>query len=192
MKWTWQSTAIQSRAGGAFDGLQRQDERGAAPIAVAVTFDVERPGERAVAEPADHLDLHGPLRQLDGKPARDVRIGRGRQDEVRAGVLVQAGIDLVAMTHRREVSPIGGLEPDAGRHDVPGRRIDDLDVDPAGRRPQRFDGHGAEPLAGAIGRQAARRDELSPMAIVASSVIARSTSVALRVPVVRERRSPTR
>ena len=88
MKWTWQSTAIQSGPGGAVDRLQRQDERGA--VAVDVASDVERPGERAVAEPADHLDLHGPVRQLDGEPARDVRVGRGAEDEVRAGVLVEA------------------------------------------------------------------------------------------------------
>ena len=88
MKWTWQSTAIQSGPAGPSTGSSARTS-GARPR-VAVAFDVERPGERAVAEPADHLDLHGPVRQLDGKPARDVRVGRGAEDEVRAGVLVEA------------------------------------------------------------------------------------------------------
>ena len=156
MKWTWQSTAIQSAPAGPTDRLERQDERGAATVAV----DVERSGERAIAEPADHLDLHGPVRQLDGEPARDVGVGRAAEDEVRAGVLVEARVDLVAMPERREVPPVGRPEPDPGGHRLAGRRVDDLDLDPTRRRPKRLDGHGAEPLARAVGRQAARRHEI--------------------------------
>ena len=157
MKWTWQSTAIQSAPAGPATGSSGRTS-GARPRRVAV--DVERSRERAIAEPADHLDLHGPVRQLDREPARDVGVGRAAEDEVRAGVLVEARVDLVAMAERREVAPVGRLEPDAGRHRFAGRRIDDLDVDPTGRRPKGFDRHGAEPLAPAVGRQAARRNEI--------------------------------
>ena len=112
MKWTWQSTAIQSAPAGPATGSSGRTS-GARPTSPSI---VERPGERAIAEPADDLDLHRAVRQLDGEPAGDVGVGRAAEDQVRAGVLVEARVDLVAMPERREVPPVGGPEPDPGRH----------------------------------------------------------------------------
>ena len=136
------------------DRLERQDQRGTADLLP----DVDGPRQRAVAEPAHHLDLDRAVRQRDGEPARDVRVGGATKDQVRPGVLVESGVDLVAVAEGREVSPVRRHEPDAGGHRFAAHRVHDLDVDPSRGRPQRLDDGPAELASCAFGRKAAGRD----------------------------------
>ena len=99
--------------------------------------------------------------------------------EVGADVLVQARVDLVAMAQRRQVAAVGGTEMDARRHRLAGRRIDDLDLEPAGRARQRLDRE-ARRIVATVRRPGAAAPERRSSSItsVASGAMATSTNAA--------------
>ena len=111
-----------------------------------------------MSEPADDLDLDIAVRQVDREPTRDIGVRVTTDRQIGAGVLVEPGVDLVAVSERRQVPAVGGLEPDAGRHGPAGRGVDDLDLQPAHRRRQELDRHPAEPGFRPLGRQPVRGD----------------------------------
>ncbi len=87
------------------------------------------PQRRAVLEPLDDLEVDGTDRQVDLGLAGDVRVGIGPQQDVRAAVLEQPGVDLVAVAQRRQVPAVGGDEPDPRRRGRAVRRHPQVDAD---------------------------------------------------------------
>ena len=133
------------------DALDRQDHRR------SVASDLDRAPQRPVAEAMDDLDVDGPDGQQDREPSGDVRVGVIAEDHVGAEILVEAGIDLVAMSERREVASIRRQETDPGGHRPAAGGIHDLDLDALRRGRQGLDRDAVESLALALRREAIGR-----------------------------------
>ena len=102
-------------------------------------LDVDPRPMRRPVEPTDDLDLDRADRQLDREPARDIGVRRRAEDEIAARVLEETRVDLVAMTHGRQVAAIGGGEADPAGNPLTARPIDDLDLNRDACRGQDLD-----------------------------------------------------
>ncbi len=90
--------------------------------------DLDRETDRCMLEPDHRFDVDQPDGEVDREGAGNVGVRRCTEDEVRARVLEEPGVDLVTMTDRRQVSAIGRGEPDSSGQACTGGTADQLDL----------------------------------------------------------------